>query len=55
MPATPTNDLVAEEQIRERAHQIFLARGGGPGNELDDWLRAEQEIKCERATATHLR
>jgi hypothetical protein len=55
IPAAPTNDLVAEEQIRERAHQIFLARGGGPGNELDDWLRAEQEIKRERATATHLR
>lgn len=55
MPATPTNDLLAEEQIRERAHQIFLARGCAPGNELDDWLRAEQELKRERATATHLR
>jgi hypothetical protein len=47
--AAPTNTIVPNEQIRERAHQIFLARGGTPGNELDDWLRAEQELKCERA------
>jgi len=37
------------EEIRQRAHQIFMARGGTPGNELDDWLRAEQELKQERA------
>ena len=34
--------------IRQRAHQLFLARGSTPGNELDDWLRAEQELKQER-------
>jgi CheY-like chemotaxis protein len=37
------------EEIRPRAHEIFMARGGTPGNELDDWLRAEQELKRERA------
>jgi len=31
--------------IRERAHQLFEARGGQPGHELDDWLQAEREIK----------
>ena len=25
--------------IRERAHQLFEARGGHTGHELDDWLR----------------
>ena len=39
------------EQIRQRAQQIFLARGGTPGKELEDWLRAEQELKQERAVA----
>jgi hypothetical protein len=39
------------EEIRQRAHQIFMARGGTPGTELDDWLRAEQELKHERAGA----
>jgi CheY-like chemotaxis protein len=37
------------EEIRQRAHEIFISRGGTPGNELDDWLRAEQELKQERA------
>ena len=37
------------EEIRQRAHEIFMARGGTPGNELDDWLRAERELKQERA------
>ena len=47
------NTFVPNEQIRERAHQIFQARGGTPGNELDDWLLAEQELKRERAQANH--
>ena len=29
-----------------RAHEIFLARGGTPGLELDDWLKAERELKA---------
>jgi hypothetical protein len=31
------------EQIRLRAYEIHLERGGFPGNELDDWLQAELE------------
>lgn len=31
--------------IRLRAYEIFLERGGLPGNELDDWLQAEREIE----------
>jgi hypothetical protein len=34
----------AEEQIRIRAHQIYLERGGQPGHEIDDWLQAEYEL-----------
>jgi hypothetical protein len=33
------------EEIRRRAYEIFLARGGVPGTELEDWLSAEQELK----------
>ncbi len=36
------------EEIRQRAQEIFIARGGAPGNELDDWLRAEQQLKRQR-------
>ena len=37
------------EEIRQRAHEIYLARGGTPGNDLEDWLRAEGQLKQERA------
>ncbi|HTS18588.1 MAG TPA: DUF2934 domain-containing protein [Verrucomicrobiae bacterium] len=33
-----------EEQIRARAYQIYLARGGQPGHDTDDWLQAEYEL-----------
>ena len=36
--------LPTEEQIRARAHEIYLARGGEPGHEIDDWLQAEYEL-----------
>jgi hypothetical protein len=36
------------EEIRQRAHEIFLARGDKPGTDLEDWLRAELELKRER-------
>jgi len=34
-----------EEQIRQRAHQIYLQRGGQGGSALDDWLKAEAELR----------
>jgi hypothetical protein len=34
------------EQIRQRAHEIHLARGGAAGRELDDWLQAERELQA---------
>jgi hypothetical protein len=35
----------AEEEIRRRAFEIYLERGEQPGCDLDDWLRAERELK----------
>ena len=35
----------APEFIRKRAYQLFEMRGRQPGHELDDWLRADREIK----------
>ncbi len=39
------------EEIRQRAQEIFMARGAAPGMELDDWLRAERELKHAGAIA----
>ena len=33
-----------EEEIRRRAYEIFEERGCTPGNEHEDWLRAEREV-----------
>jgi hypothetical protein len=32
------------EEIARRAYEIYLERAGAPGNELDDWTRAEREL-----------
>jgi Protein of unknown function (DUF2934) len=32
------------EEIALRAYQIYLERGGAPGDALDDWTRAEREL-----------
>jgi hypothetical protein len=40
-----------DEQIRHRAYELYLARGGTHGTELQDWLRAEEEIVKAREAA----
>jgi hypothetical protein len=32
------------EEIELRAYQLYVERGGAPGNELEDWLQAELEL-----------
>ena len=38
-----------EHQIRLRAQELYEARGREDGHELDDWLRAEEEITQKKA------
>jgi hypothetical protein len=33
-----------QEQIRQRAYELYQQRGGHEGLELEDWLQAENEI-----------
>lgn len=33
------------DQIRARAYEIYLARGGRPGDSREDWLQAERELR----------
>jgi Protein of unknown function (DUF2934) len=37
-----------EVQIRERAYELYLERGGTPGRENEDWLRAEREVMARQ-------
>jgi hypothetical protein len=38
----------APDAVERRAYELFLDRGAEPGHELDDWLRAERELKDRR-------
>ena len=44
-------DLRIEEEIRRRAYELFEVRGGQEGCELEDWLRAEEEILARKSDA----
>jgi hypothetical protein len=36
------------DRIAMRAYEIYLARGAGEGQDLDDWLSAERELSGDR-------
>jgi hypothetical protein len=38
------------DQIQRRAYEIFLARGATHGDDIADWLMAEQELSAVTAT-----
>jgi DUF2934 family protein len=44
----PARNGPSHEQIAHRAYEIFLARGGQPGNPEQDWLQAERELLLGR-------
>ena len=33
-----------QDEIARRAYEIYLERGGAPGDALQDWTRAESEL-----------
>jgi hypothetical protein len=39
-----TKHLPREDQIRQRAHEIWWQRGDRAGSDVTDWLQAEEEI-----------
>ena len=47
-PSSPKAKKAASKpthaQIAQRAYEIYLERGGTPGDPMQDWLRAEQEL-----------
>ena len=44
-PYDPTFD-----EIAEAAYHRYLRRGGGDGQDFDDWLEAERELKSRRSS-----
>jgi Protein of unknown function (DUF2934) len=36
---------VNEDRIRQRAYELYTQRGGKHGNHIEDWFRAEAELR----------
>lgn len=47
----PTVLIPVEQQIRQRAYELYDRRGRTDGHDLDDWLQAERRIKGRQANA----
>lgn len=46
-PASEAGDIPDSpsiEAIERRAYELFVARGGAPGDPVADWLQAEREL-----------
>lgn len=39
-------DARLEDEIRRRAYELYLERNGSPGDEYQDWLSAEREVRA---------
>jgi hypothetical protein len=43
---------LSQDEIRRRAFELFEERGGQEGQELENWLRAESEIRNTKKDTT---
>ena len=50
----PANIIPVEEQIRLCAYRLYVQRGGRNGFALDDWLKAEAEIRGVEQRTTEI-
>jgi len=46
--AVMPDTIRSQEMIRARAYELYESRGREPGQDEQDWLRAEQEILNQR-------
>jgi Protein of unknown function (DUF2934) len=40
----------SHNEIAEAAYQRYLSRGGAHGQDIDDWMEAERELRAQRAS-----
>lgn len=40
---------VNPDDVARRAYELYEARGAEPGQDLEDWLRAERELETPKA------
>jgi hypothetical protein len=42
----PQRRTISEDDVRLRAYELYLQRGATPGNDVGDWLQAEEELRA---------
>jgi DUF2934 family protein len=47
-----TAATIDRDECAHRAYELYLARGGEDGRDLEDWLTAEREIREKRTPQT---
>ena len=48
-----TAATIDRDVLAQRAYELYLARGGEDGRDLEDWLTAERELQERRMLQTH--
>jgi len=51
VPSSQSSDL--EQEIRQRAYELYQERGASDGHEQLDWLRAEEQVLARRQQLQH--
>lgn len=52
-PMTAAMATLSESEIARRAFEVYCARGGQHGRDVDDWLQAERELRRVVASASN--
>jgi hypothetical protein len=50
-PGSFEQESISGEDIARRAYQLFEERGAAPGYDLDDWYRAERDLREQHRRA----
>ena len=45
LPKSPRPATVTDSDIARRAYNLYVARGCEHGHDVEDWFRAERELK----------
>ncbi len=45
--AAPRHTTVTADDIARHAYDLYLARGGEHGHDVDDWVQAERELHID--------
>jgi hypothetical protein len=45
--ASENHRAITEDDVAQRAYELFLARGRVDGHDVEDWLEAERQLVAE--------